>query len=75
MQYSFSKFFSMQVQFGCFLIKGREKKKERKKKESGDSSVNDICGCGLLGCCCQPAVAGGIIYADLWGKLSTHLAL
>jgi hypothetical protein len=25
--------------------------------------------------CCQPAVAGGIIYADLWGELSTHLAL
>jgi hypothetical protein len=27
MQYSFSKFFSMQVWFGCFLIKGQEKKK------------------------------------------------
>jgi hypothetical protein len=25
--------------------------------------------------CCQPAVAGGFIYADLWGELSTHLAL
>jgi hypothetical protein len=25
--------------------------------------------------CCQPAVAGGIIYADLRGDLSTHLAL
>jgi hypothetical protein len=25
-------------------------------------------------CCCQPAVAGGVIYADLWGELSTHLA-
>jgi hypothetical protein len=25
--------------------------------------------------CCQPAVAGGIIYADLSGELSTHLAL
>jgi hypothetical protein len=33
-----------------------------------------ICGCGLPACCCQPAVAGGIIYADLWGELSTHLA-
>jgi hypothetical protein len=33
-----------------------------------------ICSCGLPACCCQPAVAGGIIYADLWGKLSTHLA-
>jgi hypothetical protein len=33
-----------------------------------------ICGCGLPACCCQPAVAGGIIYADLRGELSTHLA-
>jgi hypothetical protein len=23
--------------------------------------------------CCQPAVAGGVIYADLWSELSTHL--
>jgi hypothetical protein len=30
--------------------------------------------CGLPACCCQPAVAGGIIYADLWGELSTHLS-
>jgi hypothetical protein len=28
----------------------------------------------LAACCCQPAVAGGIIYADLRGELSTHLA-
>jgi hypothetical protein len=33
-----------------------------------------ICGCGLTAHCCQPAVAGGIIYTDLWGELSTHLA-
>jgi hypothetical protein len=33
-----------------------------------------ICGCGLPACCCQPAVAGGIVYADLRGELSTHLA-
>jgi hypothetical protein len=55
-----------------------EKEKERKKKqkkESGDSSENGICSCGLPARCCQPAVAGGIIYADLWGELSTHLAL
>jgi hypothetical protein len=32
-----------------------------------------ICGCGLPARCCQPAVAGGIIYTDLWGELSTHL--
>jgi hypothetical protein len=25
--------------------------------------------------CCQPAVAGGVIYADLRGELSTHLTL
>jgi hypothetical protein len=24
--------------------------------------------------CCQPFVAGDVIYADLWGKLNTHLA-
>jgi hypothetical protein len=33
-----------------------------------------ICGCGLPVCCCQPAVAGAVIYAGLRGKLSTHLA-
>jgi hypothetical protein len=37
--------------------------------------VNGICSCGLSAHCCQPAVAGGVIYADLWGELSTHLAL
>jgi hypothetical protein len=36
--------------------------------------VNGICGCGLPARCCQPAVAGSIIYADLSGELSTHLA-
>jgi hypothetical protein len=34
-----------------------------------------IWGCGLHACCCQPAVAGGFIYADLRSELSTHLAL
>jgi hypothetical protein len=34
-----------------------------------------ICGCGLSAHCCQPAVAGGFIYAALRGELSTHLAL
>jgi hypothetical protein len=28
----------------------------------------------LPACCCQPAAVGGVIYADLWGELSTHLA-
>jgi hypothetical protein len=34
-----------------------------------------ICGCGLPAQCVQPAVAGGVIYADLWGELSSRLAL
>jgi hypothetical protein len=37
--------------------------------------VNGICGCGLPSHYCQPAVAGGIIYADLRGELNAHLAL
>jgi hypothetical protein len=34
-----------------------------------------ICGCGFPARYCQPAVAGGFIYADLRGELNTHLAL
>jgi hypothetical protein len=34
-----------------------------------------ICGCGLPTHCCQPAVAGGVIYADLTSELNTHLTL
>jgi hypothetical protein len=34
-----------------------------------------ICSCGLPARCCQPAVAGGFIYADLRSELNTHLAL
>jgi hypothetical protein len=37
--------------------------------------VNGICSCGLPARCCQPAVALDVIYADLRGELSTHLAL
>jgi hypothetical protein len=33
-----------------------------------------ICGCGSPAHCCQPAVAGGVIYADLGSELNTHLA-
>jgi hypothetical protein len=33
-----------------------------------------ICSCGLPAHCCQPAVAGSIIYSDLRSELSTHLA-
>jgi hypothetical protein len=50
-------------------------KQGEKKKESGDSSVNGISGCGVSTHCCQPVVAGGVIYAVLSGELSTHLAL
>jgi hypothetical protein len=32
-----------------------------------------VCGCGSPAHCCQLAVAGGFIYADLRGELSTHL--
>jgi hypothetical protein len=47
---------------------------ERKKKRVGDSSVNGYLWLWLASHFCQPAVAGGIIYADLRGELSTHLA-
>jgi hypothetical protein len=33
-----------------------------------------ICGCGLPVRCCQPAFAGGIIYADLRSEVNTLLA-
>jgi hypothetical protein len=33
-----------------------------------------ICTCGLPAHCCQPAVAAGIIYANLRGELNTTLA-
>jgi hypothetical protein len=33
-----------------------------------------LCSSGLPICCCQPAVVGGFIYADLRGELNTHLA-
>jgi hypothetical protein len=33
-----------------------------------------ICSCGLPARCCQPAVAGGVIYADLRSEVNTHLA-
>jgi hypothetical protein len=70
MQCSFSTSFCLHVLFGCSLIKGRVKKKKR----VGDSSENGICSCGLPAHCCQPAVAGSVVYADLCGELSTHVA-
>jgi hypothetical protein len=33
-----------------------------------------ICNYGSLAHCCQPAVAGGVIYADVRSELNTHLA-
>jgi hypothetical protein len=36
--------------------------------------LNGICNCDLPAHCCQPAVAGGIIYADRRGELNTYLA-
>jgi hypothetical protein len=38
-------------------------------------SVNGYLQLWLPAHCCQPAVARGIIYADLWGELNTHLVL
>jgi hypothetical protein len=57
------------------VLSSKVGRKREKIKESGDSSENGICSCGLPARCCQPAVAGGIIFADLRGELSTHLAL
>jgi hypothetical protein len=57
------------------VLSSKVGRKRKKKKESGDSCENGICSCGLPARCCQPDVAGGIIYADLRGELSTHLAL
>jgi hypothetical protein len=71
MQYSFSKFFSMKVYFGLCLIKGREKEKQ---KSLETVLWMPICGCGLPAHLCQPAVAGGIIYAHLGSEVNTHLA-
>jgi hypothetical protein len=56
------------------VLSSKVGRKRTKKKESGDSSENGICSCGFPACCCQPAVAGSVIYADLWGELCTHLA-
>jgi hypothetical protein len=50
-------------------------RKKEKKKSLETVLCMAICGCDLPARCFQPVVAGGIIYADLWGELSTHLAL
>jgi hypothetical protein len=68
MQYSFIKFFSMQVYFSCFLIRVRE----REKKESGDSSVNGICGCGLPAHCCHLLLLAALFMQILEVSL-THI--
>jgi hypothetical protein len=47
---------------------------QRKKKKSLETGLwMAIWGCGSSAHCCQPAVAGGFIYADLRSKLSMHL--
>jgi hypothetical protein len=47
----------------------------REKKKSLETVLwMAICGCGLPARCCQPAVAGGVIYADLRSELKTQLA-
>jgi hypothetical protein len=46
----------------------------RKKKSLETVLWMAIWGCSSSARCCQPAVAGGVIYADLRGELSTHLA-
>jgi hypothetical protein len=70
MQYRFSKFSECRCSsVVCSSKVGREKKKSL---ETGlQMAIN---GCGLPARCCQPAVPGGFIYADLWGELSTNLA-
>jgi hypothetical protein len=51
-------------------MKGRERVKKKKRV------WRQFCEWCLRLCvrCCQPAVAGGVIYADLRGELNTHLA-
>jgi hypothetical protein len=70
MQYSFSKFFSMQCSSVVFSSNvGKE------KKSLEPVLWMAVCGCGSPARCCHPAVAGGVIYAALRGELYTHLAL
>jgi hypothetical protein len=47
----------------------------REKKKSLETVLwMAICGCGSSAHYCQPAIAGGFIYADLRSELNTHLA-
>jgi hypothetical protein len=55
------------------IVSSKEEKK-RKKKESVDIFVNVYLRLRLTCLSCQPAVAGGFIYADLRSELNTHLA-
>jgi hypothetical protein len=72
MQYSFSKFFIMQFAVVVQLL-SHQRKGDTKSLET--VLWMTIWGCGSPAHCCQPAVAGGIIYADLSCERSTHLAL
>jgi hypothetical protein len=59
----------------CSSVVFSSKIGRKKKKDSGDNSVNGYLRLWLPARCCQPAVAGGVIYADLRSELSSHLAL
>jgi hypothetical protein len=58
------------------LVVVSSKGERKKKKESGDCSVNGYLGLWLAccACCCQTAIAEGFIYADLRSEVNTHLA-
>jgi hypothetical protein len=72
MQYNFSKFLACMCNSVVFSSKvGRENLKKKRVWRQFCEWYLWLC----LARCCQPAVAGGIIYAGLRGELSTHLAL
>jgi hypothetical protein len=49
------------------------KEQQQNKKESGDSFVNAIWGCGSSATYFQPSVIADFIYADLRNELYTPL--
>jgi hypothetical protein len=62
MQYSFSKFFSMQVQFSCFLIKGREREKKRVWRQ--------VCEWLSVAVACLPAAVSLLLLEPLFMQIS-----
>jgi hypothetical protein len=61
MQYSFSKFLACRC--SSVVVSSKEERKKKKSLETNSPAH-----------CCQPAVFGGFIYADLRSELNTHLA-